>query len=289
MFLCSEHYNDYQSSQQLTDTEYAEFHAQNKKSFVKELFQQPLLGTEAINNVEPDDDFITPNIIEDSIPMDLPYEDFIPTAIFQFEKPPTDIDFEELEKILGDDFVILKVEKGCTFLKIAALKIKKVGQKKKVETFKTAINFIKEKINTMGKAVVGNIVKDPIINDPNDQKIQQEYNKPSLNLLQNTYVLNEIELEDIKDQVLNSLENEKKKKNWKFLFDHEQIFKQVEDQIRADIIKNEFEMIIVAQTVIANRNVEEFEKIKEQIPSDKRKVVFLYNGTKLEHHYFNRQ
>ncbi|KAK8835748.1 hypothetical protein M9Y10_040567 [Tritrichomonas musculus] len=135
----------------------------------------------------------------------------------------------------------------------------------------------------MGKAVVGNIVKDPIINDPNDQKIQQEYNKPSVNLLQNTYVLNEIELEDIKDQVLNSLENEKKKKNWKFLFDHEQIFKQVEDQIRADIIKNEFEMIIVAQTVIANRNVEEFEKIKEQIPSDKRKVVFLYNGTKLEH------
>ncbi|KAK8848010.1 hypothetical protein M9Y10_019062 [Tritrichomonas musculus] len=284
LFLCRQHYNDYQSSQQLSVANSDEYHKQNKKNFVKEIFDSPLLSTEIINNMQGEDDFITPNIIEDSIPINLPYDNFIPTVTLKFDLLPSEIDFSELEDLLGDEIVILGVEKGCTLLKIAFLQIKKLG-KKAIDKVKNFVSDIKTKLkSTVGKSVIGNLVDEPLINVPDNQKIQEEYNKPSLNLLQNTYELNEIELEDIKEEVLSNLHKEKTKKNWKFLFNHEDIFKQVEKQIREDIINNEFEMIIVAQTVIANRNIEKFETIKNNIPASRRKVAYLYHGTKLDYH-----
>ena len=111
--------------------------------------------------------------------------------------------------------------------------------------------------------------------------MQEFYDKGSSNLLQNTYKLRKIDIEDIKKQVLSEAK-EISKKNWNFIFQHEDIFENAEKQIRNDIKTNEFEMIIIGQTVIANKYIKEFEELKNTIPKENQKVVFLYHGTKFE-------
>ena len=175
--------------------------------------------------------------------------------------------------------LIINVEKGCTILQIAFLN--ELGSGGNVnEKMKKAIQRVDNIFSTMGKAIVGNIQNEEITL-PDEQKMQEFYDKGSSNLLQNTYKLRKIDIEDIKKQVLSEAK-EISKKNWNFIFQHEDIFENAEKQIRNDIKTNEFEMIIIGQTVIANKYIKEFEELKNTIPKENQKVVFLYHGTKFE-------
>lgn len=83
------------------------------------------LQNEVYEELQSEYSLLSPEVIEDSIQKDIPYENLIPTVTFKFDKSPDQIDFEKLKEILGDDVLIVNVEKGCTFLKIAFRSIKK--------------------------------------------------------------------------------------------------------------------------------------------------------------------
>lgn len=119
---------------------------------------------------------------------------------------------------------------------------------------------------------------------PNDKKIQDEYNKPWLNALQNIHEFDEYDLECIKKAVLKDLQNDVDKKNWSFIFNHDKLYENVEKQILKDVSQNEFEMIIVAQTIITNKNIDKYCEIISKINPDDRKQLFLYHGTAFKNH-----
>ena len=113
--------------------------------------------------------------------------------------------------------------------------------------------------------------------------MQEYYDKGSLNLLQNTQKLKRSDFENFKKQILEEAE-EISKKNFNFVFKHEYIYLNVDKQIKNDIRMNDFEMILVGQTIIANRYINEFNQLKETIPNESRRVVFLYHGTELKNY-----
>lgn len=279
LFLCKNDLNQYETSRQLTTENYQEYHKKNVKNFVNQFFNESLQN-EVYEESQSEYSLLSPEVIEDSIQKDIPYENLIPTVTFKFDKSPDQIDFEKLKEILGDDVLIVNVEKGCTFLKIAFRSIKKfIGNCN--EKIENCVKKVKDVITTVGKAVIGNIVDEPIIKVPKDDEIQALYNKSSKNLLQNTYELNEIQIEDIKKEVFSKLENENDKKNWNHLFSHEQIFKEAENKIRDDVLINEFEIVLIAQTMIANRHLDE---LLTREKNDHLKHFYVYHGTKLGCH-----
>lgn len=79
------------------------------------------------------------------------------------------------------------------------------------------------------------MIGDPIYTEPNESKIQELYNKPSINILQYTKELEEVDIEEIKNKVMTKLPKEKKK-NWKFLFSHQNIFDEFEEQVKNDTL-----------------------------------------------------
>lgn len=284
LFFCRKHYKEHLVGEDLKPDVADKYFEKCKQNFVGELFNPPLFPEEDLEDHSPEDCLITPELAQESFQINKPYEDFIPTVNLQFDIAPQNIDYKKLQELLGEDVVILNVERGCTFLKIAILSIKDFGVKVK-ESLSSAVTDLKEKFLTpMGKSVIGNLVDEPEITIPDDDKINEEFKKPSLNLLQNTEDLSDVELDDIKKEVLNSLKNEKVEKNWAFLFSHEELFKEAEQQVREDIRNNQFEMILVGHTVIANKYLDEYQKIKSRIPSYDVVERFLYHGSKLNNH-----
>ncbi|KAK8839761.1 hypothetical protein M9Y10_031466 [Tritrichomonas musculus] len=238
LFLCQEHYKQYKETKQLSPEISEEYHKKNKENFVKQLFANPLKNINIVDG-QSSDPLITPDVIQDSIPIKRPFEYFIPTIKYQFDKNPSEIDFDKLRQKLGDEVLIIS-------------------------------------------AIVGNIEKEEITL-PDEQKMQEYYDKGSLNLLQSTQKLEKTDYENFKKKILEEAE-EISQKNFNFVFKHEYIYLNVDKQIRDDIRMNDFEMILVGQTIIANRYINEFNQLKETIPNESRRVVFLYHGTKLENH-----
>lgn len=60
--------------------------------------------------------------------------------------------------------------------------------------------------------------------------------------------------------------------------------KQLEDQFRKDIKSNTFELTINGQTIIPNKHFEEYNNIKNKVPSHNIAERFLYHGTRLVNH-----
>ena len=284
LFLCRQHYDDYQTSNQLSTENFREYHKRNKENFVNDLFNEPLQNEIVFDDEQDENALITPDLVEDVIPLNTEIEDFVPTVTFRFDKMPTEIDFSELEKFIGEEIVILGVQKGSTILKIAFLSIKTFGQqihgkiKELVEKFKGKLK------TSIGKSVVGNLIEEPYIKLPDDNIINEKYNKKSQNLLQNTHELDSIELKTIKEEVLGNLHKEKVKKNWSFIFEHSNIYERLETQIRDDIKNSPFELIIIGQTIIANKNIKNYSSIEEKIPKYNQRQPFLYHGTNQSNH-----
>lgn len=92
------------------------------------------------------------------------------------------------------------------------------------------------------------MVEEPLITIPNIEETQEEYNKPSSNLLKK----NKSQIESIWIENDQKRFTQKFEKKWSIIFDNDKMYDQLEDQIRQDINNNELEMIVVTQTVIAN-------------------------------------
>ena len=64
---------------------------------------------------------------------------------------------------------------------------------------KKCVSDIKGKLNTsIGKAVVGNLVEEPLLNIPSDEQFNSAYNKTSINHLQLGKSLNNVEINEMK-------------------------------------------------------------------------------------------
>lgn len=175
---------------------------------------------------------------------------------------------------------------NSTLLKIAFLSDMKLSSKF-ISKYKTLCDKYNRKLKTtIGKSILGNFYNEPkipvsIIDDDDEE---DENEKPiMINFLQNTNDLNAINIEDIKQEIKNN-NDEILKKNWAFIFEHEKIFSEFENQLREDIENNGIEMIIIGQTIFSNKYFDEYEKIMKKIPIEKRKQKFLYHGTRLRNH-----
>ncbi|KAK8875571.1 hypothetical protein M9Y10_005740 [Tritrichomonas musculus] len=286
MFFCHQHYTDYLKNQQLPQNVIDSYHELNLKNFVNELFE-PQTFKNVENGYQKNDLFNDTNLSNDSYQIDKPYEDFIPTAEFHFDISIDKVDFDQLRQLLGDDEAIIGIKSGSLILKIAL--VKKFGaaiinMKDKIkETVANMVEKVKERFNSsIGKAVVGNLIDSAKITVPDTQKIQELYHKKSMNILQNSYELNDIEIDNIIDQVIDKAKKEDVKKNWKYIISQQDIFNEAEKHVRNDISNNKFEMIIIGETIIANKYNEEYEHIKKRIQKcGQVEEIFLYHGTKI--------
>ena len=272
IFLCIHHYNDYLTSKTLNQTTIDLYNQKIKKNLVNELF----------NTSNMTDDLFTQEVMEDTFKKKI-YEDIIPTATFHFDISPHKIDYNELQNILGHNVIILSVEKGTTIIKIAFLSTD-FGDDDKSK-YQSYVNDLKGKFETsFGKSIVGNLVEEPLLNVPSDEQVKEILKNPSLNLLQNTIDFNKIEINEIKEKVIKNLQNDKDKENWNFIFNHEDLFDQLEDQLRKDLKSNPFELIINGQTIIANKHFEDYNNIKKKIPLHNITERILYHGARLVNH-----
>lgn len=81
------------------------------------------------------------------------------------------------------------------------------------------VNSIESKLNSSkGKLIVGNLLKKLSIKIPMNEDIKEFYSKRSINILQNTSILEYIDFDDIKKVVQKKL-SPKKNKNLNFIYD----------------------------------------------------------------------
>lgn len=106
----------------------------------------------------------------------------------------------------------------------------------------------------------------------------------SINILQNTLDLDQIDLQYIKEKVNSQISEEDPHEDWIFLLSNKTMFEEAENQIRKDIENNAFEMIITGETIFANKYFEEYKEIKEYIPSQDAYECFLYHGSNIKNH-----
>lgn len=77
---------------------------------------------------------------------------------------------------------------------------------------------------------------------------------------------------------------ENNNKYWSYIFSNIDLFEEAEKQILKDIQNNAFEMIITGHTIIANKYLSQYNKIKAKIPQNDVFKCFLYHGSRLNNH-----
>lgn len=86
------------------------------ENLIDEVFNQSVLSDEALTDQT------------DESVQKKPYIDFLPTISFHFNKSIKDIDFSELQNLLGDDAVILNVDGISSTLQVSLLSVKSFEQ-----------------------------------------------------------------------------------------------------------------------------------------------------------------
>ena len=230
-----------------------------------ELFNKPDFSIKNIKEYPPEEVFLTPEILEESI-QKKPYEDFLPTISFHFNKPLKDIDYDQLQSLLGEESVIINVSSSPTILQIALLSIEDFENDFK-NVFEIYINDFKERLNSpIGQSVLGNLASEPEIHTPEAS-------------------FNDVDMKKVQKIVLQKLLKDKSMYNRKFQFLNEDLYKKMEDQIRKDLEINQYEMVIVNQSIFFNKYINEYEKkIKSQIPQEDIVEGFVYHGSNLNNH-----
>ncbi|KAK8896155.1 hypothetical protein M9Y10_014049 [Tritrichomonas musculus] len=250
---------------------------ERKEKVVEEVFEKPFITEEEIKDVPEEELLVTPEILESAVPK-ISYENILPTMKLHFDKPADDIDYDKLKELLGDDVVILDYERGSTILIIMLLSIDDFGPKLN-EKYEKYAEELKEKVESpLGQEIVGNFVGEVDIQIPTDEDTKKQFN-----FLQTSEVNNE-DIEDIRKEVLSKIKKEKSKFNWEYVFSQEEYYNKMEEQVRNDIKKNPYEMIICGQSLLANKYMKDLEKIKGMHPENKWKDRFLYHGTALINH-----
>lgn len=170
---------------------------QTIESLIDDVFNQTIILQEDLQNCSHEDALMTPEIIKKAI-QKKPYEDFIPTILLQLDRSLKNINYDVLQKLLGQDAVILNVESYNTniqngFLSIedyepyankipASLQIALLSfdhfdsdiKSKLKDSFLELFNELKK-----NQASIGKICKNPDIIIPDIEHIKSVFRRPS--------------------------------------------------------------------------------------------------------------
>ena len=147
------------------------------------------------------------------------------------------------------------------------------------------ISDLKNRLNSSigNQSIIGNFVEDPKFENPDLKKVNKALNKPSINQLQSAVEFNQKEIKEIQKKIVEKIQKNNNNQNWKFVFSHADLYKELERQIREDIYNNPYELIIIGQTLITSKYFEEYGKIKCKL-AEEALERFLYHGTLLINH-----
>ena len=79
----------------------------------------------------------------------------------------------------------------------------------------------------------------------------------------------------------------RKKKRQKIgidIFKNKKIYDDLEKEVREQIKQNPIEIVITGQTIIVNKYLDEYKKIKEEIPQNNACELYVYHGSRLTNH-----
>ncbi|KAK8881330.1 hypothetical protein M9Y10_004065 [Tritrichomonas musculus] len=218
--------------------------------------------------------------------------DLLPNTSLHVTKPPEEIDKVKLDEIVGKDGKVVDMEGvknedpyDSDFGKITST-IVKIAILSSIETHNEYLNELKSKLrSSTGQAVIGNLVNEPKINYPSKEDIEKAINKPSFNQFQSFKIeITEEEQKEIQRTIINRLKSEKGNEDFKFIIYNQQLYDELEAQLRRDLEDNPYELIVVAQTVITSKHYDEYNEIKCQIPPENIIECFFYHGSKLDNH-----
>lgn len=263
-FFCIHHYNEYLVTRRLPTKVQKDIREKRIKNIIKEEFE-------------------TSQMCEGSIKLNKPYELFLPTALFHFDIEIESVDFEKLHDLIKDDAIIVGIDRGSLFLKLAFIDY--FSDQMGSNAQKSFQNVKSKFCSTLGKSIIGNLINEPKLTIPDDRRINELLNKPSMNLLQNNEKLNEVELNNLVKLVLEHAQSDDHKMYVNFLINKKEDYENAEKMIKKDISQNQYEMVIVAESVIANKSLDEFQKIKNSIYQSDKQEGFLYHGSGLGNHF----
>ncbi|KAK8876085.1 hypothetical protein M9Y10_006271 [Tritrichomonas musculus] len=270
---------------------------------VNSVFYQDIFSPEKtieIQRNQPKNLLVAPENLQKAI-QKKSYEDFIPTISFHLDMPLKNIKYDKLQELLGKDAVILNIESSHVSLINAFLSIEDYEPDASgfpttlqvallsIDDFGSNVNdkleeYIKElqKKFEANQSEVGKIVATPKIHIPTDDDIKNVYSRPSvknnqdsINKNQESGELDDSAINDIRRMALQDLRNDKSMYNWKFIFKHEDVYRQMNEKIREDLKINPFEMVMINQTIFSNNLLDEYEKI----PKEDATECFLYSGS----------
>lgn len=272
IFLCPLHHSEYiLAGRRVPDLFVNKFREKIRRKIVRESFRSQS---------------------DDEIQINKPYEQFLPTVTFHFDKPLESVDINLLQTELADEFgSIVEIERGSLIAKLVIIKEFFTGGKKGFfkrikEKSKMLIEKVKAKFQTaLGKSIVGSLVEPPKCTIPDEKIIQNIYNTSSSNILQNFSDLDEDELDDIEYEVAQIAQTEDCKKNLHFILDNKPLYDKCEKQLRDDVKASSYEMTFVGHSAIMMRFNDEYDEIKNKIPISQRTEKFLYHGSKIQNHY----
>ena len=264
LFFCEEDYEKYQVTRHLEKRVLNEYRDKMIKNLIKEIFS-PLI----CNNEE--GPFFDENVMQDSLFMSKYYKYFVPTVTFHFSFSPNEIKMFELVQIIPSDMIIVYIEKGSTFLTLAFTLAKELESESNSILqlmCSSKVNSIKEELlkkQELGNLIVGNLIGEPVIKFPTDNDIKEALNDKAINFLQSTEIFDEeIDFEGIRKKVQSFL-REEYYLNLRFIKDNYKIYEDAENKVQQDILNNEFEMVIINETIIANNYMKKYERIKQLI------------------------
>lgn len=267
LFLCLQHYNEYLINGRIPDKYLQKYNERNKKNFIEELFPSQ-------------------DKIKGGIQVKKPYEYFLPTVKLHFDKELETVDLQKIKDAIGDEASIINIEKGSIIITLAVIKSvidsgKTADYSEITDNIKKSVAEIEKKVTSLGEYVVGNLIGSEVT-IPTDKKIDDLYQRPSINVLQNMDQFNEVEMKKIIDYVIQDVKEHEDIKNFEFIRDNYQMFDEAERRIKEDIYNSPYEMIILGQTIIPNQLIKDYLNKKSSIDDCNIIEKFLYHGTSVQ-------
>lgn len=258
IFFCKQHYNEFRNSKKLPKSVLVKIKEKNKKNIVNDIFNKKFFNDVDVLNQNPNDIFITFDMVENSYQKEKPYECFMPIVTFHFSNFPDYIDFKNLDKIFKNKLIILSIDRGSTIIKAAY-----TDTKDKMKNYISSIQ--KLLLSEEGKSIIGKLIEEPKIEYPDENKINDIYQCALANELQGSDKLNEAQINELKKEVLKNIINERSNKNWKLISTIQSMINPFEIQIKEDIKNNPFEMIVVGQAIIVSEHFQKYISLKKSI------------------------
>lgn len=270
IFLCSKHYGDYRVIQHLPSNIVKKY----KKKYLQTII--PRL-------------FCPPPILGDAIVLDKPYDVFLPTVQYHFDKNINDVDFMQLQEFLGDDVKIINAKNGSTIFKVILIAIKEfiiegakiIWRKFKKWAYNTIEKLTEKLLTKAGGLIIGNMVESPTISIPDENKIIDFLNRPEYNSLKIQLEAGVIDLNTMMLQVVEMVRNENFPQRAKYYINLGKEVDDAENQIIENNKMSKYELKIINKISNTNANPQNYEKIVNRFAYDEIVQTYLYHGNNL--------